>query len=173
MKHYSKVAMAACCALLASAGPANAVLEIDVGGNYYDVTTVTDTFNDQAATLESQPEWGNMSFAEAVATAVGLQLGNVNSSPNISGPLFAYTLDPSFFLYSGGAYIYSTWGDNAGPPGGLADIIGDPNAVETFGLLTSEPAPVPEPSTWIAGALLSVSFGRQGIRYLVRNRRLA
>lgn len=61
---------------------------VTVGGQSYNVTYTTTSYNVSTALLQSQPWWGSTSSATSFATAVGSSLGDVNVA---YGPYFAYT----------------------------------------------------------------------------------
>jgi hypothetical protein len=59
---------------------------LTVGGNNYDVTTLETSYSASSAILQSQPWWQNTALADALAGALGTQLG----TPNTGGsPYFA------------------------------------------------------------------------------------
>jgi hypothetical protein len=67
-------------------------ITVTVDGAQYDITTVTATFDEDMALLESQPWWGNATLAEDIANAVADDIGTPNDD-GTSGPLFAYDDD--------------------------------------------------------------------------------
>ncbi len=67
-------------------------ITVTVNGTQYDITTITGTFTDNMAQLESTPWWGDATLAQAIATAVADDIGTPNDG-GIGGPLFAYSLD--------------------------------------------------------------------------------
>ena len=78
---------------------------VSVGGQSYNVTYTTTSFNASTSLLQSQPWWGISSKAQSFATAVGSSLGY----PVLGayGPLFAYD-NPGFVRL---------WADNLGTIG--------------------------------------------------------
>jgi hypothetical protein len=94
---------------IASVGVGNAAtVDVTVGEAQWRIGTLTGPFNSFAATLNTQPWWGNQSLAREFAGAVRLSLGIV-SGPNVrtpaAGPLFAYVLDLNPTV--GSAYCFS------------------------------------------------------------------
>ncbi len=51
---------------------------ITLDGTDYEVTTILTSFDDNETLLESQPWWGNDTFAESAAEQVGLNFGFTN-----------------------------------------------------------------------------------------------
>lgn len=82
-----------------TAAPATAANVTAPGGMQYTITTVTDSYNDISALLQSQPWWTNNSsnsvlaedFAGQVAAALGTN--NSPSNPFDEGPYFAFALN--------------------------------------------------------------------------------
>ena len=70
-------------------------ITVTVGGTTYDVTTLTGTFDDNEATLEGTPWFGNGTLAQSIAAAVGTFFGtpqnNLEYGQNY-GPFFAIEL---------------------------------------------------------------------------------
>jgi hypothetical protein len=82
--------------LASSASPAQALL-VTVNGTDYNVSTVTQSYNQNPGLLQSQPWWGSQSLATQFATQVGLAFGSPNSFGIFGnrGPLFAYNASPT------------------------------------------------------------------------------
>jgi hypothetical protein len=110
-------------------------ITVTVNGTQYDITTVTGTFTDNMAQLESTPWWGNESLAQEIAGAVMDDIGTPNefNGEEGGGPLFAWNDDAidAFIVFQGTVYPTSpsesvsfTWGVgsvvNAPEPGSLA-----------------------------------------------------
>jgi hypothetical protein len=79
-------------------------LSVTVGETEYDITTVTGTFADDMAQLESTPWWGNATLAQEIAAAVADDIGTPNEfNYGAAGPLFAYDDDAvdSFIWFQG------------------------------------------------------------------------
>ncbi len=115
---------------------------VNVGGNFWDVTTVTMDSN-PLGVLDDTPWWGNASLAGTFAGAVGDNLG----APNDSGWPFYFERGP-YFAYSGGSNtdfrFYSFVTD------GVIDGDVNRNQSRTWAVAeryTSPPNGVPEPGT--------------------------
>jgi len=102
---WSSLAKPALAAVLASgfigltAGEANALV-VNVGGQNYDVTTFTGSYNNNiskfatAANGGEMPWWASATNAAAFASAVGTGLGLPNSG-GVFGPYFALAANPN------------------------------------------------------------------------------
>jgi hypothetical protein len=97
-----------------TAGHANAFV-VNVGGQEYDVTTFTGSYNDDPLKFETKanggemPWWGSESLAQSFATAVRGGLGTPNSDPpiiNAGGPFFAFSRN--FASTNGGPLILTS-----------------------------------------------------------------
>ena len=55
--------------------PEASAVTVSFDGTDYEITTITGTFEDNQATLESQPWWGNATLAEGLAGELGLAAG--------------------------------------------------------------------------------------------------
>lgn len=74
--------------VLASAISSAHAVTITVDGRSYNVTTITDSFDNRSSLLRNQTWWGNQARATTFATAVGNSFGIVNSGQ--WGPFFAW-----------------------------------------------------------------------------------
>lgn len=82
-------------------------ITVTVNGTQYDITTVTGTFTDNMAQLESTPWWDNESLAQEIAAAVMDDIGTPNDNGEIAGgPLFAWNDDAidAFIWFQGIVY---------------------------------------------------------------------
>jgi len=84
-----------------------------------------------------------------------IDLTGISGLQNVSDTTTVY-----FRYYASGQTTTGGWGFNS-PTAGAYGLAFD-------GTISA----VPEPSTWVAGALLALPFGVQGVRYL-RNRKRA
>ena len=99
------IALASLSTALAFPGASKA-LPFTVGGQQYDVTTFSGSYDDNASLFNTasaggaMPWWNNSGLAEQFALAVGFSLGISNSS---YGPIFATyaTRDPDFPDFDG------------------------------------------------------------------------
>ncbi|MDD5273057.1 MAG: PEP-CTERM sorting domain-containing protein [Methylovulum sp.] len=121
-----------------AAAPAQAIF-ITVNSTQYDVVTVTDSYNNISARLQSTPWWGTgatntISFVNALGASFGY--------PNLGGggthrtPYFAYQLQSTF-----PDTLFITQGI------GLGGVVQSPSSSVTYAVLASESSSVPEPTT--------------------------
>lgn len=70
-------------------------ITVTVDGTEYFVTTITGTFTDNMAELESAPWWNNQTLAQEIATAVMDDIGTPNefNGQEGGGPVFAWDDD--------------------------------------------------------------------------------
>jgi len=96
----------------------------------YEVSTITGTFNDNAALLMSQPWWGDELFAFGMARVVASDLG--------LEPLFAWAFDDLEYLFLK-AEVYVPDASTPGP----GTTFPSTSRITTYAVATS----VPEPGT--------------------------
>ena len=123
----------------------------------YDVTTITGTFDNNTALLESQVWWGDAAAAQAFAGLVGDALGYPNSynSSGGAGPDFAYEIgqDPSPPPYTHG-YVFRQSDQS------VVGYYPPTPSTATYAVATLAPVPLP------AGGVLMVTAlaGLAGLR---------
>ena len=78
-------------------------VSVSVGGNTYNLTTLSGAYSGNVSLLQSQDWWGNSSLANQLATAVGGQLGAPNNASSF-GPMFAYEYDSGYDFVVGPTY---------------------------------------------------------------------
>ena len=80
---------------------------VSVGGQNYNVTYTTTSYNASTSLLQSQPCWGSISSATSFATAVEWRLFYPNTDPNtLAGPYFVYSYSPFVnFMFDYGGFI--------------------------------------------------------------------
>jgi hypothetical protein len=142
-----------------TAGDANALV-VNVGGQNYDVTTFTRTYNGNTSKFETvanggeMPWWGSQSTANDFANAVNDGLGTPNTA---FGPYFAYSqsldmgLPPAVDAMS---YVPS-FGTTQNP-----SIIKSSTATYALAALVAPPAAAPSPLP-IFGAAAAFGASRQ------------
>jgi len=157
-----------------TAGQAQAVV-VTVGGQDWDVTTFTGTYNDNTSKFETpanggvMPWWGNCpqqgcteslarQFADALAGAI--PVGTVGGV--IYGPFFGYQ---EFYPDADGSIDMAFWRSDRGFGQGPGTSTGDPGKgdVETWAqatLVTPPPAPVPSPLPAL-GAVAAFGYSRK------------
>jgi len=122
-----------------------------VGGNDYDITTVTGSISQNKTQLESTPWWNNDSLGYDMAVTVGLSLGQY------VGYVTGYSFDSSGLPNA--AYGYWNTGlflRHGGPINPLSvNLNGSGSFVWAVGSASSA---VPEPLT-ILGAMTAAGFG--------------
>ena len=134
-------------AVVFSANPAQAAI-FNVGGTDYDITTVTGTYDDNAAVIQASPWWGNSSLAENLASTVSGTLGFPNYDEGTGGP---------FFAYEGGSNgIYSRYNYYM-LPGSSSFVATSQDYARTYAVSSTASA-VPEPLT-ILGSITAAGFG--------------
>jgi len=137
-----------------AAGQAQALV-VTVGGQNYDVTTFTDSYNNSKSKFAQPPApgvmpwWGNQGLADAFATAVGSQLGKLNFDQ--FSPWFAYEEQAGPFVGSSAYDINSQILDGAGIT---------PTLTSTWAQATLKPAAVPGPLPAL-GAVAAFGFSRK------------
>jgi len=135
---------AAIASVSAFAAPAHA-LSVNVGGQSYNVGTLSGSFSNNASLLQSQPWWGDVLIAADFARAVGTGLGLPNSS-GASGPYFS--------AYDGGISNFSTYIDGTGQLG-IFGVVS--STIASYAVTTSAvPGPLP-----ILGAFAAFGFSRK------------
>lgn len=146
--------------------PAKAAIVL-VGGQNYDIELFTTSLSSGLATLASQPWWNNQATASLFAQALGNQLG----TPNQVNPAPAYPPYGPFFAYADAQIIGNGYAAvfQSSPPGYNSISF---NRTGTFEFATATLVPVPEPTTWIAGALLLLPLARSSIRLLKERARM-
>ena len=121
---------------------------VTVGGTTYDVATLSGSFSDNSAQLQSQVWWGDDVLAEEFAIELGDALGTTTyqSGPLlfIFGPLFAYATDGSEETDIFG------WDDLANQVTGLS-VGGYEDRVITFAIASQVPLPA---AAWLFGSAL-------------------
>ena len=135
--------------MLSSGAMAQTNLGVTVPGyGVWDFSTVTGTFTDNSALLQTQPWWGSSSITQTFAAAGG----NFGSIPD-----FAYSVSGNAFsgLYNQGGTVFATGGNiNVNYPWG-------------FAVATASSAGVPEidgalaPKVGFLLACLFLMFGRK------------
>jgi len=141
-----------------TAGKAQAFV-VNVGGQDWDVTTFTGSYNansSQFATAANggvMPWWGDSSLASQFATQVGTNLGLPNPIPNggFFGPGFAYQTSP-FVNY------FQRFGNVATILNAIN--LSNQNAWAQATLVTPPPAPVPSPLPAL-GAAAAFGYSRK------------
>jgi len=124
----------------------------------YDVTTMTGSFDNNSALLESQVWWGDATAAQAFAGLVGSALGYPNSCfyQDYCGPDFAYQLvqDPSPPNYTIG-YVFRESDQSV-----VNWYPATPSTGRTYAIASVAPVPLP------AGGVLMVTAvaGLAGLR---------
>lgn len=99
-------------------------ITVTVGGEQYDITTVTGTFDDNMALLESMPWWGDATLAQEIANAVMDDIGTPNND-GTSGPLFAYDDDAiDAFIWFQGTSSSTSVSESASFTYGLCNLKG-------------------------------------------------
>ena len=83
--------------LFPSIAKADAMVTVD--GTSYDITLIAGTYNDNSATLDSNPWFGNEALADTFAQALGALDGTPQEG--IFGPYFVYAADPPTPISSG------------------------------------------------------------------------
>lgn len=133
-------------------------ITVTVDDQQYDITTLTGSFADNMAELESEPWWGNATLAQAFANAVADDIGTPNDN-GTSGPLFAYDDDAidAFIWFQGSSSSTSitksglivSWGACADVKGGCANVCSTTgaNAGKTGIPPCSTGGNVPEPAS--------------------------
>ena len=157
-----------------TAGQAQAVV-VTVGGQDWDVTTFTGTYNANTSKFETaanggvMPWWGNcpqqgcteslaIQFADALAGSI--PVGTVGGV--IYGPFFGYQ---EFYPNANGSIDMAFWESDRGFGQGPGTSTGDPDKrdVETWAqatLVTPPPAPVPSPLPAL-GAAAAFGYSRK------------
>jgi hypothetical protein len=134
---------------------------VTVGGSQWDVTTLTGSYNDNAATLQSQTWWGDSVRAKNFASAVGESLGLPFLDQ--AGPFFVWLGDlegrgPTGISWVKNSVPPGTYpGDSGQIPGLLYEFVIPGDSIETYAIATAT-TPVPEPLT-ILGSIAAVGFG--------------
>jgi hypothetical protein len=142
-------------ATLLEVNPAQA-FSVTVGGSQWDVTTLTGSYNDNAAILQSQTWWGDEVRAKDFAYAVGGSLGLPFQGQ--AGPFFVWLGDLEGSGPTSIAWVPPVHNVYPGQNVGLLYpfvIPGDSS--ETYAIATPA-TPVPEPLT-ILGSIAAVGFG--------------
>lgn len=129
----------------AFAAPAHA-LSVNVGGQTYNIETLSGSYDSNASLLQSQPWWNSAPIAADFASAVGTGLGLPNNNGTI-GPYF------SAFDFSG-LFNLIVYSDSAGQVSG---ILTDNSTQYSYAVTTSAvPGPLP-----ILGAFAAFGFSRK------------
>lgn len=125
--------------ILASiASPAQAlVVNVNVGGTSYDVTTVTGRFTDLQTQLQSQVWWQNQNLATNFANAVGSSYGLINYY-GYGGPFFAYSTEQNFATLGSNNRAFVDFGSG----GSVQTIFWDVNDSAVYAIAT-QATPVP------------------------------
>jgi hypothetical protein len=143
---------------------------VNVGGQDWDVTTFTGSYNDNAskfataANAGAMPWWGNSSLATEFSNALGYSLGTPNSIETLSagsrtnmdvGPYFAYNsiVDKITFLLTDTA---ATYHPNTSPLIFSVDL----NSSVTWAQVAPKTSAVPGPLPAI-GAFAAFGFSRK------------
>jgi hypothetical protein len=144
--------VASAAALFALGSQQASALTLNVGGNNYDVTTFTGSYNDNASKFNipalngTMPWWGNRDLALSFASALNTKLGTPNMAAGlVNSPYFAFTI-PNVVI--SGTYI--PFLNVAGTVNWL------PDATNVYVEATLLPAPAPLPLLG-AGAAFSMS----------------
>lgn len=159
MKTRSLV-LAACLSLLSAT--ASTATTFTVGGDDFDVTTITGTFADNRELLEGQVWFGSTDLAALFVSAVGFDLGlfsNPAFLPTATGPLFATSFGGTFDTVR---FSFTETGQDVTITG-----LGD-DVVATFAIAQPTISAVPLP----AGGLLLLS-GLAGVAGLKRRKKRA
>ena len=124
-------------AVVMAPGSAQAAL-FTVDGQQYDVTTITGTYNDNTALLESQVWWGDSALARAFAEVVQDALGTPNpldGSGDGEAPYFAFLSDAPFVAVA-------NW-DTTPAPAGFEFDLDRPTVTETAVFAVAQAVPTP------------------------------
>jgi hypothetical protein len=166
---FKNLAAAACLSLFSATSTFAATFT--VGGNDFDITTISGTFTDLQGQLESQLWWGDDYLARQFATAVSTQLGTADATDNY-GPLFVHGRGQRS-LHTWAWYFPHVYGGSR-----LASVGGPLSTDRNFAVCVScssppptvpnpdPPSPVPLP----AGGLLLLS-GLAGVAALKRRKK--
>lgn len=152
-------------ATLLGVNPAQA-FSVTVGGSQWDVTTLTGSYNDNVAILQSQTWWGDNVRAQDFAYAVGESLGLPFNGQ--AGPFFVWLGDLDGSGPTGISWVDScqnygsgstsmSWVDPCQNFGLLYSFVIPGDSSETYAIATAV-TPVPEPLT-IFGSIAAVGFG--------------
>ena len=140
MTNLKLLAIAA--SVFAVSATASVAATYTVNGTDYDVKTITGSFNDNQALLESQIWWGDDSLAIDFASAVAGGIGPSNDEKSLStGPFFLFSevLSTAPFVFNVAMYNFGT---------GAVLIRGrtDPTLRRTFAIaedISAVPLPAP------------------------------
>lgn len=156
-----KSALAAVALSILTVGSADAAT-FTVDGVDFELTTVSGSFNDNRALLESQVWWGNAELAEALAETVKDGLGLTIFS---DGPAFAFGTNPGTTAPVVDYFFYDAGNTVRGPFVKRASFgLTQPLSFD-FAVAVAAPSPVPLP----AGGVLLVT-GLAGVAHLKRRK---
>ena len=129
---------------------AHAVIVHDGDGNAYNVTTITDRYNNISALLMNQPWWGESTLTQQLTLDLGVQLGTPNFN-DTAGPGFARLVDNSF--------VYAPYFFPSGPSIPQAEL--GKQQLFTFAIIDTSPVPLPPALLLFAVPLVGLGLKRR------------